>query len=63
MPLSRINNIDCLNKNFFGSHPRNAQVPPKDSESIIATFHPAELHSCAVVDAAVPVPITIRSNA
>jgi hypothetical protein len=49
-------------RTFFGSHPRKAHVPPNGSESIIATLHPGELHSDAVIDAAVPVPITIKSN-
>ena len=49
-------------KTFLGSHPRSAQVPPKGNESIIATFHPAELHCNAETDVAVPVPMTIRSN-
>ena len=37
-------------------------MPPNGNESITATLHPAELHFSAVVDAAVPDPITIRSN-
>lgn len=49
-------------QNQLPSHPRKAHVPPKGSESIMATFHPAERHSCAAVEAAVPVPITIKSN-
>src|SRR5215469_14783736 len=49
-------------RTFFGSHPRSAHVPPKGNESIIATFHPTERHANAAVDAAVPVPITIKSN-
>src|SRR5919197_277241 len=48
---------------LFGSHPHKAYVPPNVCESIITTLHPAELHSDAAVDAAVPVPITIKSNA
>jgi hypothetical protein len=48
---------------FFGSHPRKAHVPPNGSESIIATRHPLERHSAAAVEPAVPVPITIKSNA
>jgi len=37
-------------------------VPPKGRESITATLHPAEWHYQATVDAAAPVPITIRSK-
>ncbi len=47
---------------FLGSHPRRAHVPPNGLESTTATFQPAEVHSCAMADAAAPVPITIRSN-
>ena len=52
----------CFHKNFFGSHPRKAHVPPNGSESIIATLHPADLHSDAVVGLQYSVPITIKSN-
>src|SRR5437588_3983283 len=46
---------------FLGSHPRRAQVPPKGSESTIATLHPAARHRDATADAADPVPIATRS--
>ena len=32
-------------RTFFGSHPRKAQVPPKCSESIMATSYSLERHS------------------
>src|SRR5260370_19253379 len=47
---------------FLGSHPRSAHVPPNGLESTIATCHPAKRHRDATADAAVPVPIAIRSN-
>src|SRR5713101_3137047 len=47
---------------FFGSHPRNAHVPPNGLESTIATCHPAERHLDAAADAPDPVPIAMRSN-
>src|SRR5712692_7396690 len=47
---------------FFGSQPRNGQVPPKGLESIIATSQPADRHLEAAVEAAAPVPMTTRSN-
>ena len=46
---------------FFGSQPRKAQVPPKGSESIMATLSPLERQLDATVEPAVPVPITIKS--
>src|SRR6266849_8759653 len=47
---------------FFGSQPRRAHVPPNGRESITATLHPARRHWWATTPAAVPVPITTRSN-
>src|ERR1700691_2778475 len=47
---------------FFGSHPRNAQVPPNGLESTIATCHPAPRQRDATDEAADPVPIAITSN-
>ena len=49
-------------RTFLGSHPRKAQVPPNGRESIMATCQPAFRHCEATVEAAVPVPITTRSN-
>src|SRR5262245_12222672 len=47
---------------FFGSHPRNAHVPPKGRWSIIATVQPAARHRVATAFAAAPEPTTMRSN-
>src|SRR6185437_7179205 len=47
---------------FFGSQPRNPQVPPYGRESAIATCQPAARHCAAAVAPASPVPITMRSN-
>src|SRR5215472_1581403 len=48
---------------FLGSQPRSAQVPPNGRRSITATERPALRTRSAATCAAVPVPITIRSNA
>jgi hypothetical protein len=47
---------------FFGSQPRNWQVPPYGSSSMIATDQPAARQRFATVLAAVPVPTTTRST-
>src|SRR5262249_54992136 len=48
---------------FFGSQPRSAQVPPNGRWSITATERPALRTRPAATCAAVPVPMTMRSNA
>src|SRR5690349_11914994 len=47
---------------FFGSQPRNWQVPPNGRESTTATFQPASRVLYAADWAADPVPITITST-
>ena len=49
-------------RTFLGSQPRRAHVPPKGRLSIMATVHPAARHRDATVDAAVPVPMQIKSK-
>ena len=47
---------------FLGSQPRSAQVPPNGFSSTTATFQPAFATRMAQTMAAVPVPITTKSN-
>jgi hypothetical protein len=66
MPLPRISRALSMisaprRKIFFGSHPRNAHVPPYGSASTIATFQPCDAHLFAAETPAMPAPITIKS--
>jgi hypothetical protein len=47
---------------FFGSQPRNEQVPPNGLESICATDFPASRHADEICEAADPLPVTTTSK-